>query len=863
MCSKKLKPVVFSMVVLISLAGLNVTAAARVTGFLTLFTSFNAPDSQKVSVSDDLKSKVQYSARDSVRFDVSLQVVYLFGDAKVIYDDVNMKAGFIMIDIGKNMVIAAGEKDSSGKIINKPELVNEDGTNSADTIRYNTKTKKGLIKLLSTEQNGGFVTGDIGKRDSNGVSYFKNGRYTTCDLEHPHYYFFMSKMKVIPDNPPKQSGKIVTGPAYLVIGDVPTPLGIPFGYFPNHKGRSSGILIPSYGESPGLGYYLKDGGFYFGKSDKYDLALKGDIYSRGSWAARALSNYNWRYHYTGNFLLGYSIFKTSEKEFPDYSEKHDFNLKWRHTQDPKSNPSVRFSADVNVLSSNYNKFNSYNPNDYLANSFQSNIAWAKTWRYFNLSSNLRHSQNTLTHNVDLSLPQVAFSMNRIYPTKFFKKDGVIKSKWYDKIGVSYSSDFENRLHIKDTNIFSPNSKLGDSLQYGIRHNIPISASYSTRFFNFSPQANFTSLWYLRQTDKYYTSSSSGGDSLVTNNYVQKFGMANYYNFSLSTTTKIYGFYIFRNSKVKAIRHVITPSLALNYRPDFGLPSYGYYQYAQPHFSNNPTLYSVFEQGIYGSPPSGKVAGISFGFDNNLEMKVRPSAKDTSGEDKKIVLIESFSINSGYNYAAKDFNLSPFNINARTRVFKNLISINGNAIVDPYKIDETGFRYDHYTWEDGKPGRLTSANLSLTASFRSKNKTDNTASKEKSKLDKNYEQEYHYALTHPEYYVDFNVPWSLNVSYNLRYNKPGITEDITQSATFSGDVSLTKKWKIGFNSGWDLVKHNFTYTAVNIYRDLHCWEMTFNWIPFGFRKSYTININVKSSVLQDLKLTRKRDWYDYN
>lgn len=841
------------MLMLISFGGLNVSFASLVTPNSRHFTLFNTlEDTIKTSSDTELKSKVQCDARDSMPFDILGQKLRLYGNAKVKYEDVDVKAGYIEFDLGNNMVIAAGEKDSAGNIINKPELMDESGTISGDSIFYNTKTKKGLIKFLRTEQGGGFITTDVAKKDSNDVSYIKNGSYTTCNLEHPHFFIRMTKMKIIPND------KIVTGPAYLVIGDIPTPLAIPFGFFPNKKGRSSGIIIPAYGQSPGLGYYLKDGGYYFGLNDHYDLALKADVYSRGSWGLKALSNYNVRYKYSGNFALGYSTFKTSEKEFPDYSVRHDFNVRWSHRQDQKANPSVRFSSDVNILSSNYNKFNSNNTNDYLSNTFQSNIAWGKSWKRANLSTNLRHSQNTITHKMDMSLPQVAYSVNRFNPTKLFEKEGVIKSRWYDKIGVSYTADFENRISIRDTNIFKPTTNLMDSLQLGIKHTVPLSASYSNRFFSFSPQANFTSLWYFDKISKTY----DAGDTLRTDT-IKEFKTANFYTISLVTTSKLYGFYTFKNARVKAIRHVITPTVSFNYRPDFGAASLHYYETIYPNNSSTPLTYSIFQNGLYGSPPAGKVAGISFGLDNNLEMKVRPGKKDTATTDKKIVLIESFSINSSYNYAAEVFALAPFNIAARTRLYKNLISISGGALVDPYKIDHTGFRYNHYMMEDGVLGRLTSAQVSLTANLQSKTKKDDAMSKEKAKNDKVYEQQYNYAITHPEYYVDFNVPWNLNIGYNLRYDKPGIVETVTQSATFSGDVKVTDKWKVGFSSGWDLEKHDFTYTSLNVYRDLHCWEMTFNWVPFGFRKSYTININVKSSVLQDLKLSRKRDWYDYN
>jgi hypothetical protein len=821
-----------------------------VTGNLLIFNNNEViidTNKTQVQTTGDLKSKVKYSARDSMRFEVLSQKLYLFGDAKVEFEDIALTAGYVELDLKNNYVIAGGAIDSTGKIGYKPVLKQEEEDITADTIKYDIKNKKGLMKNISTVQGDGYITSETAKRDSNNIYYIKNGKYSTCNLEHPHFYINMTRMKVIPDD------KIVTGPAYLVLGNVPTPLAIPFGFFPNKRGRSSGILIPSYGESPELGFYLRDGGYYLGISDYFDLALKGDIYSKGSYGLKSISNYNRKYKYSGNVALGYSRFRFGEPEFADFRVRNDFNLRWIHNQDAKAKPGVRFSANVNILSSSYNQLNSYNTTDYLSNTFQSNVAWSKSWKNFNLSTNFRHSQNTLTRKVDLSLPQVAFSMNRLYPSKLLNKSGIQKNKWYDKIGVSYNSDFENRISILDSNLFRPESI--DSIKLGLRHSIPINAAFNAGMFNINPNFTFNSLWYFNNIRKQY----DGNDVLQTDT-IKDFRIANSFTTGISATTKLYGFYTYKNARIKAIRHVLTPIAGFAFRPDFFNQKYGYTDTIYQSNSTAPYTYSIFEQGIYGAPPVGKQMSLNFGIDNNLEMKLRPGKKDTTEKDKKIVLVESFSVFSSYNYAASVFNLAPFNLNMRTKLYKSLITFVGSAILDPYKISDLGKRYDKFVWEDKfSLGRLTSANGAISATLRSKNKSKPDKTK---RDDKAYNQEYEYVMSHPEYYVDFNIPWTLSFSYNLRYAKPDTLANITQALTFNGDVNLTQKWKIGFNSGYDFVKQDFTYTSVNIYRDLHCWEMSFNWVPFGFRKSYTININVKSSVLQDLKLTRKRDWYDY-
>lgn len=804
-------------------------------------------DTTKPAEKEVLTSTIDYQSRDSIQVDLEKQVIHLYGKAEVIYEDVILKAGYIRIDLGTHLMIAAGT-DSAGKVIDKPELSEGDKETTADSIKYNVQTRKGWMYRVRTSEGEGFMYAQAGKKDSNDVYYIKNGTYTTCDADEPHYHIHVTRGKVIPDD------KIITGPAYLVIAGIPTPLAIPFGFFPNQRDRKNGILLPAYGESPALGFFLKDGGVYFGISDHFDLALKGDIYSKGSYGVKAFSNYNKRYAFNGNLAVGYSNFRNSYPEFPDFSNQEDFFVRWTHTQDAKKNPGTAFSANVNILSSNYYKFNSNNSGDYLSNTFSSNVSYRKSWKQANLSSTVSHSQNTLNRKVDVGLPRTNFSLNRQYPTRWFNRSGVQKNRAIDKIGFSLTSDFENRISVADSNLFIPS--IADSMKYAFRHQMPWSANFSFKKFpvTITPSVSLTSIWYFETVEKSY---DVAGDSVI-NLKKKGFSMANSFGASVSASTKLYTTFIYKRGAVKAIRHVMTPSLSYSIRPNYADPKYGYYgEYSTG--LGTPVVYSIYENGIFGAPPSGESSLLTFSLNNNLEMKLRAAKKDTTGKDRKVSLIESFGIASAWNYLADSLNLSPLNIYARTKLF-NKIDVNVLGLVDPYALGNTGGKTNTFMWDDGKIGRLTSGSVSVGTSLnggKKKGKKSNTEHQTP-----NTEQ-LKYVKEHPDYYVDFNIPWTLRIYYNLVYSKPTLTETITQSLTFSGDINLTQKWKIGFNSGYDFVMEEFTYTNVSIFRDLHCWEMQFNWIPFGFRKSYTVDIRVKASVLQDLKLSRKREWYDYN
>jgi lipopolysaccharide assembly outer membrane protein LptD (OstA) len=791
-----------------------------------------------------LKEKVIYSATDSMLIDQVNQKAYLYNNAIVLYDDLNLKAGYIEIDFGKNLVYATTIKDSAGNDSQKPVFEQGEDKFTAGKITYNFNTKKGKITDVITQQGEGYIHGRDIKKDTNNVYYVGHGEYTTCDLEHPHYYIGAKKIKIIPDD------KIITGPAVLWIADIPTPLAIPFGFFPNKKGRASGILLPTYGESSNLGFFLKGGGYYFGKNEFADLALTGDGYSNGSYGVHAQSNYRKRYHYSGGLNISYSNFVDGDRALPNSTSRNDFFVRWNHTQDPKSRPNSRFSANVNAGSSSYNKYNGSVTGDYLANTFQSNISYSKSFvgTPFNFSANARHSQNTLTKKVDISLPELALNMNRIYP---FKGRNSVGNKWYDKIGLSASANARNDISAYDTTLFT--NRTLTQMKNGVHFAVPISTSFNVlKYFTFTPTINTGSSIYYETVHKHYDANVN----TVFTDTITGVKIANDYSLSSGLSTRLYGDYFFRGKHLKQIRHVATPTLSASYRPDFSEAKYGYYKKIEGDTSGKMPMYSIFENGIYGSPGSGKSGLIGFNLNNSLEAKIRHET-DSGRVDKKVSLLESFNIGVAYNVAAKNYNWSNINISGQTKLF-NVLDIHATASLDPYQIDSAGNRVEKYEWDNNRIGRLTSSNISLSTNLRSK---EGEGKKPKTSA-MGTQDELDYINTHRDAYVDFNVPWNLNVYYNLNYAKPGIKETVSQSVTFSGDLSLTKKWKISVTSGYDFTSKKMTLTSVNVYRDLHCWEMRFNWVPFGFRQSFSLDINVKSSILKDLKLSRRKDYRDF-
>ena len=794
-----------------------------------------------LSVSNDLKSKVHYMAEDSITFDIENEKVYLYGKAHITYEDIILDAAYVEVDWITKMLFARGTTDSLGNAVGLPEFKQNEDKFIAQTVRYNFDTKKGKITQVNTKQGDGYILGQTVKKIDEANYFIRNGAYTTCDLPHPHYAISAGKLKVI------QNNKVVTGPAYLMIADVPTPLAIPFGYFPTRKGRAAGILFPAYGESGRLGFYFKDGGYYFGIGDVVDFALTGDIYTLGSWGAKLNSNYANRYHFGGNVAISYSEIKTSEKELPDYNLYKDFFVRWNHRQDAKARPSSVFSANVNAGSSGYYQNNISNANNYLTNTFQSSVAWSKFWpgKPYSFSASLAHSQNTLTRDVTMSLPNANFAVNRLYPFK--KKIVAGSSKWYEKIGISYQSNLQNSIQTKDTLLFKKESR--KKFRYGISHNIPVSTSFQVlKYFTVSPSVTYNERWYMQTIRKNFDSDL---DAIKTDT-VNGFRAARDFITSVSMNTRLYGMVQMKKGKIAALRHVVSPTVSYSYRPDFSDPSFNAYKVYQIDSAGTEGIYSIFETGIFGGPPSGKYGVIGFNIDNNLEMKTR-TVSDTAVSLKKIKIFESLAFGASYNTAVDSLNWSNISVTGRTTLFDR-VNINLGGSFDPYISDSVGRRIAKYEWkENNRIARLTSAVASVGFSL------NNTTVK---KSEKGTEAELNDINRNPGNYVDFNVPFNLSVYYNLSYSKAGLLKaQVNQTLNFNGDLSVTPKWKVTFNSGYDFKAKDLSYTSLGIYRDLHCWEMRINWVPFGQQENYYFQINVKSSVLQDLKLSKKNDIYD--
>ena len=792
-----------------------------------------ANDSSNATNNFNFNSEINKYASDSINIDLKNNNIYLYGNASITYENAKIQADQIIINWETNIIEARCGKDSLDNLIGCPIFTENNETFNAKLIKYNLKTKKSFIKHISTKEGEGYILGKTVKKTNKDIFFLRKGDYTTCNLDKPHYSIRSNKIKVIAGE------KIITGPAYLTFFNIPTPLVLPFGYFPSSNKQSSGVLIPSYGESENLGFFLKNGGYYFTISEKLDLQLRGDVYSKGSWSLKSLFRYKNRYKYSGNINLNYSKMVNSINGFPDYSRKNDFFIRWSHKQDPKLNPLVNFSANVNAGSSTFHRNNSINSDDYLSNTFQSSISITKRWNNlpFNLSTNLNHSQNTQTNIVNLSLPDISFSVNRIFPFKNTKKN------WIKNIGLSYNMQTKNSISILDSLLFKKQSL--SKFRNGMKHNIPISTSIKLfNYFTLNPRINFTERWYLNQIQKKWN-----GTYIVTDT-IKKLTRGHEYSFSTNLNTKIYGLIQFSKSKITAIRHVISPNISFNYKPDFSSSKYDYYKNVQNNINGDVISYSIMENGIYGSPSTGRNGNIGFNLNNILEIKIK-SSKDTLNNMKKIKILESLNISSSYNIFKDSLKLSNINLNARTRIF-NIFDINFSSIYDPYVTNKSKTNnLNQFEIINNRLARLKSLNTSIGLSI-----NDNSFTNDKKEDNEDEKRNF------------YDIPWQFSSNYSLTYNK-GLKSsefsDTIQTLNFSGNFKITPKWKIGFRSGYDFKKKELSYTTVDIYRDLHCWEMLFNWIPLGFHRSYTITIRVKADILKDLKYEKRKDWFkpDYD
>lgn len=797
---------------------------------------------EKKKKKSPLDAKVDYHSNDSIVFNMDSKIMYLYDTAQMNYKTIELKANYIAMDLNTKELHARGSTDSTTGTTSGKPLFSDNGQEfTATEIKYNFETRKGLIKEAITNQGETYLHALVAKKDSNDVIYVKNAKFTTCTDPHPHFYIQTNKGKVIKDK------VVVTGPANLRIADVPTPLVVPFGYFPMQSNRTSGIVLPQYGELNKYGFFLRGLGYYFAISDRFDLTLTGDIYTSLSFGLRTDMNYKTRYKFSGSFGVGYSQFQYGDPKIEgDFTITPSFQVVWKHSQDPKSNPTINFSAEVRVQGGNYNQYNSNSLSGIVSNQFQSNISFSKSFRRtpVSLSLNMAHSQNTQNHQVSVTLPQIFLNVTRFYP--FRRKKQVGELRWYENIGMQYSLTFLNTVSFADSMLVQDPTGVLNRMNNGIKQNLSMSTSLKIlKYFSLNPQVSYTEKWHFSNLRKYYDPTTQ----MVENDTIKGFFTTRDLLVSANFTTTIYSMFRFKGNGIKAIRYVMAPTINANFQPNLGDQVQGYFG-ANGEF----TSYSPNQIGTFGASNGQLIGSVGFSIVNNIEMKVK-SRKDTITGEKKIPLIENLVMSMNYNFAKDSLNLSPLTVAGRTNLL-NMFALNYSFTFDPY-----AFRYGSdgiarqinklQVTDNGLPMRMTNAYVKLDFNIKGQSKRNNSVTNNMS------EAEQLIANNPSSYgYVDFNIPYSFTASYIFNYSKPFDQEKISQSLAFSGDFNITRKWKFSAQLYYDIQQNKITQSAFTIYRDLHCWEMSFQVIPFGVRQSYNFSIYVKSPLLQMLKLQRQ-------
>ncbi len=807
---------------------------------------------------DGLKSDVNYTFDDSSYFDVEHKEFHLWGKAHVDFEKIKLNAGYIKINFGNNTVNAEPSIDSLGNPYNLPVFNDGDRDYICQKMSYNFQTKKGKIYGLITAEGDGLIHGGQVKKDSLDNLYVKNAKYTTCtDTLHPHFYILAKELMIIPGK------QIVSGPAQLVVADVPTPIILPFGFFPIKKGQRRGILPPSFANSRAQGYYLKGLGYYIPINDYVDLAVRADIYFNGSWQGYVAQQYKKNYSFAGSYTLSYGNIVFGDKKADDFTRTRNFNFGWRHTIDPKKIPGYTFNLDINLSSSNYYQTStSYNYNDITKNIIRSSVNLGKSDRKnrYNTTIALNHDQNLQTHDISFTLPEINFTYNSFAP--FANKNRIGIPKFYENIRIGYTLNFKNQIRTKDTILTQHPDTIPYLLKNGMVHRIPLNLPTFKifKYLNVAPTADYQEYWYYKTVEKAWNSINQKLDTF----YNKGFQRAYSYGGQVQLSTAVYGILNINKLGLVAVSHVIRPSISFEYRPDFSDTKYGFYKYnRRDSLTFYPQKYSIFEQGIYGGPGAGQQGNMRFSIVNNLEAKYKHKT-DTGIEIRKASLIDNLTIGAFYNFLADSFKMSNVSISGATRLFKRF-AINFGSTIDPYKYNST-HRVNEYDIDVKKLkfGQLLNARFAVSASLTADDFNPKPKTKLGAKKDTSAEQKY--ITANPDIFVDYNIPWSLNLSYTFIYTHfpLAIAEQQTKiqpTLMLSGDIKLTPKWKIGFSTGYDFYSKQITFTNINIYRDLHCWDMAFDWVPTGQYKRYMFTLKAKSALLQDLKLNKRREWFD--
>ena len=805
---------------------------------------------------DAVDQLVKYKARDSVAMDLSTRRAFLYSDGKIDYGEMILEADRIEVDFGNQILHAYGTTDTAGDAVGHPFFKQDGDEYHADTITYNYNTQKGIIQSVITQEGEGYLHGKKVKKLNDSVMYLSGGSYTTCNYAHPHFAINFTKSKLITGD------KIVTGPAWITVEDAPTPIAVPFAFFPITHDRASGLIIPSYGWMNYRGYYLKDGGYYWAINDNLDLSLLGEIFTNLSWAGEVKTNYYRRYHYKGLFdmRLGrvYTGIRGDPNTFNSYS---DFKLVWQHDQDAKANPNSRFSANVNLQSRNYNK-NTTNSSDYFSSTTTSSISYnTKLGSYLNLAATARESYNAQTGVMTIKLPSITLSSVTIYPLR--RKKPVGGYRWYENISLSYVLNAEDNITTQDSDLFKQVTI--DRMRYGIQHSIPLSSTVKVfKYFNWTNSIAYYERWHWSTINKNYDSATN----TVTIDTIRGFRANRDFSFTSNLSTRIYGMFQFKHGPLKAVRHVINPTIGFNFRPDFGAAYLGYWK----EYTDNTGYvhrYSIFEQSLYGGPPDGRSGQLRVSIGNNLEIKVQ-NPFDTAAEIKKVTLLENLTFGGSYDLAKDSLNFSNLSITGRTTLFRSVV-INYSGSFCPYVIDSIGNMHNRFLWkEERKLFRTQNSTWSAQLSLNLNNNTFK-ADGEKSKGQPVYsllQTPYNYSPTMlMGGYVDFSVPWNISVSYSFSHvssyvaRERNLKSETIQSISLSGNLSLTPNWKLAMTTGYDFVNHGMSYTTIDIYRDLHCWEMRFSWVPFGYYRSWSFQINIKADALRDVKYEKRESYLE--
>jgi len=815
---------------------------------------------------DSLDAPVVYFAKDSAVVMISAKKIYLYGQTKTDYQDISLTAPKVEIDQQTQVMTAFNGKDSTGTVTEEAKFNQGDQAFTSDTIRYNFKTQRGLTKNTITESGEMFVHGETVKKVDKNVTYVKNGFFTTCNYDDPHFGFKSGKLKLI------NKKLAISGPTHPEFEGVPVPIVLPFGFFPLSQGRHSGMLPPQFTTNDQFGLGLEGLGYYHVVNENWDVKTYGNIYSYGGWSANVSPTYVKRYRFRGSFNFGLQHTKRNFKGDPDYYANNSYTLTWSHQVDQKARPGTTFSANVNASSTSYNRNVPNSPNLNFQNQLGSSIAYSKTWvdKPYNLTISANHNQNNQTGLVTVNLPDMGFTVTTVYP--FQKKEFAGTKKWYEQLGIGYSGSFRNSVSFYDTAFKLRN--LIDTLQWGAQHNIPITLSLPPILNGavmVSPSISYSQVWIAQKTRLKWNTAEQKLDTNIT----KGFFIDQQASVGLSLSSAVYGTYQFKKSRVVAIRHVIRPSIGINYRPDL---SKGHFYTDTVNSQGYTARFSEFQGGLFGGYGEGKSGGLSFSLDNNLQMKWR-SKKDTGDAAiKKINLIDGYGLTTSYNFLADSMRLSPIQLYLRANLFEK-INLNASGTISPYKVDGLGRDIGTYAWEGNghSLGRLTSGSISLSTTFQSKAKDEKKEKENKEQRDAELndprlvadrQRLLDYMRQNPAEFVDFNIPWQVSLSYSLLFHEEfksdysGFEKKVTSSVNFSGSFSLTPKWNFSVNGFYDFDKKKLETFTMGISRDMHCWQMSINVTPIGLYRFFNFTISPKSGILQDLRINRSRSFTNF-